>query len=198
MFLRASFGSIDKIDCGGFHEKPRAKAQMVAVAVVHSSGHAAARESTYLYQTGELVPDVALLGCGHATDCSRCGSLHPARFDDLRGSAAASCRSAHLGSSTAFLSARASFLSARTAFLSARTALLSTRTVYGTTFRRTERGASGIASCGPLPRHTGNHCSAHFYAAPRSRDDAGRGWRNCRPRSGRREPPSTNRVAADA
>ena len=138
------------------------------------------------------------MGCGHATDCSRCGSLHPARFDDLRGSAAASCRSAHLGSSTAFLSARASFLSARTAFLSARTALLSTRTVYGTTFRRTERGASGIASCGPLPRHTGNHCSAHFYAAPRSLGDAGRAWRNCRPRSGRGEPPSTNRVAADA
>ena len=113
---------------------------MVAVVVVRSSGHAAARESTYLYQTGELVPDVTLLGCGHATDCSRCGSLHPPRFDDLRGSAAASCRSAHLSSGTAFLSAR--------------TAFLSTRTVYGTTFRRTERGASGIASCGPLPRHT--------------------------------------------
>src|SRR5580692_3479741 len=35
-----------------------AKAQMVAV--VHSSGHAAAREATYLYQTGELVPGVTL------------------------------------------------------------------------------------------------------------------------------------------
>ena len=77
-------------------------------------GHAAAREATYLYQTGELVPGVTLLGCGHATNCSRCGSLHPARFDDLRGSAAASCCSAHLPSGRAtFLSARAAFLSAR-------------------------------------------------------------------------------------
>jgi hypothetical protein len=93
---------------------------MVAVAVVHSWGHAAAREATYLYQTGELVPGVTLLGCGHATDRSRCGSLHPTRFDELRGSAAASCCSAHLPSGTAFLSARATFLSARAAFLSAR------------------------------------------------------------------------------
>jgi hypothetical protein len=104
---------------------------MVAVAVVHSSGHAAAREATYLYlyQTGELVPGVTLLDCGHATDCSRCGSLHPPRFDDLRGSAAASCRSAHLSSGTAFHSARTTFLSARATFLSARATFLSARTV---------------------------------------------------------------------
>jgi hypothetical protein len=70
------FGNIDKNDCGGFNEKyrvqkldrwaPRAKAQMVAVAVVHSSGHAAAREATYLYQTGggPRCNSIGLSSCG--------------------------------------------------------------------------------------------------------------------------------------